>query len=583
MRKKLFKKPISLLLSLVMVFSVFAVAPITTASAAVAKTQAEAISWLTSQSEAYYDLDGAYGAQCSDFASAYMNWLTDGNPYSGTYGVYNAYYYPTVAGWNTDRWTVIANYAAFVPEPGDIFISVGDQPEYGHIGVVISSDVNNATVIDQNARSSSQNAYYHYITWTGHYAATYYIRPNFSTAEHVHNYTTYVYSWAAHPHYKCYACSCGDVKEDRSQPTYSDSCGECNRPNQPVLNMEKTVYEINEPITFTWNETQNTTHYNWVVYPADSWEHYDREFYATSGITRTLPAGEYKAVVQSYNSNYWEDGNTDWVHTISEPVYFSVAEIPDQPVLNMSKTVYDEGEEIEFTWEDTAKTTHYNWVVYPADSWGHYDREFFATSGITRTLPAGEYKAVVQSYNSNYWEGGHTDWVHTISEPVYFSVVKRPDKPTLNMSKTIYAEGEEIEFTWEDTSNTTHYNWVVYPADSWGHYDREFFATSGIKRTLPAGEYKAVVQSYNSNYWEEEHSDWVHTISDPVYFTVYETGDSNLDGNIDVRDATEIQKYLVGVIEMTDEQLTLSDLNGDGYVSIIDATIIQKKTVGFTN
>ncbi len=45
---------------------------------------------------------------------------------------------------------------------------------------------------------------------------------------HTHSYSTYVYNSDAHPHYKCYKCSCGAVKENTDQPTYMGSCSSCN-------------------------------------------------------------------------------------------------------------------------------------------------------------------------------------------------------------------------------------------------------------------------------------------------------------------------------------------------------------------
>lgn len=44
-----------------------------------------------------------------------------------------------------------------------------------------------------------------------------------------HNYNKYVYYWAAHPHYKCYECSCGEVKENRAEPTFISSCTTCQK------------------------------------------------------------------------------------------------------------------------------------------------------------------------------------------------------------------------------------------------------------------------------------------------------------------------------------------------------------------
>lgn len=178
------KKALSIILAICVLIAVLPLGVFNlTASAA---TQNEVVNWLKAQNGAWYDIDGAWGAQCSDFASAYMNWLVTGNPHGGTYGVYNANYYPTVASWDTSKWEVISNYYEFIPQPGDIFVSVGADSNYGHIGVVISSNTTTATIIDQNYVNWNleygSNAVIHDITWTGAYSPTYYIRfKNFSS------------------------------------------------------------------------------------------------------------------------------------------------------------------------------------------------------------------------------------------------------------------------------------------------------------------------------------------------------------------------------------------------------------------
>ena len=53
-------------------------------------------------------------------------------------------------------------------------------------------------------------------------------------------------------------------------------------------------------------------------------------------------------------------------------------------------------------------------------------------------------------------------------------------------------------------------------------------------------------------------------------------GDINQDGNVDIKDATLIQKYLANIVDFNDEQLAVADTNGDGSVSIADATQIQR-------
>ena len=58
-------------------------------------------------------------------------------------------------------------------------------------------------------------------------------------------------------------------------------------------------------------------------------------------------------------------------------------------------------------------------------------------------------------------------------------------------------------------------------------------------------------------------------------------GDVNRDGNVDVIDALEIQKYTVDKVQLDDEQLYIADVNDDGIVDVLDALMIQKFAVDY--
>lgn len=62
-----------------------------------------------------------------------------------------------------------------------------------------------------------------------------------------------------------------------------------------------------------------------------------------------------------------------------------------------------------------------------------------------------------------------------------------------------------------------------------------------------------------------------------------ELGDVNLDGKIDILDATEIQKYKAELTEFSEKQLAVADTNGDGTVNVLDATQIQKFKAGLVD
>lgn len=69
--------------------------------------------------------------------------------------------------------------------------------------------------------------------------------------------------------------------------------------------------------------------------------------------------------------------------------------------------------------------------------------------------------------------------------------------------------------------------------------------------------------------------------SEYVLMYCYELGDVNLDRNINIRDATLIQMFLVGLIDELPTCLgrNYADTSRDGKISIRDATLIQMKIV----
>ncbi len=60
-------------------------------------------------------------------------------------------------------------------------------------------------------------------------------------------------------------------------------------------------------------------------------------------------------------------------------------------------------------------------------------------------------------------------------------------------------------------------------------------------------------------------------------FKVYKVniGDVDCDGKVTINDVTDIQRYLVYLMDFTDEQLVAADVDGDGCISINDATFLQ--------
>lgn len=137
---------------------------------------------------------------------------------------------------------------------------------------------------------------------------------------------------------------------------------------------------------------------------------------------------------------------------------------------------------------------------------------------------------------------------------------------------------EEAEIMLIPTAHNKNYQARTYLND----YAPE---TVGIKRSQ-----KIAVQDGDTIYIGVGNSAWptMNDAADETVYTfkvtaakpAYETGDVNLDGKVDVTDATLVQKYSAGLAELSDEQLALANLNGDDKVDVTDATAIQKIAAG---
>ena len=60
-----------------------------------------------------------------------------------------------------------------------------------------------------------------------------------------------------------------------------------------------------------------------------------------------------------------------------------------------------------------------------------------------------------------------------------------------------------------------------------------------------------------------------------VFLDDYQLGDANLDGRIDIRDVTHIQRYQAEYIEFNELEYQMADVDRNGRVKIFDATKLQ--------
>ena len=128
------KRILAMLLTVVVVIGLVPFVSVT----ANAVSQQQAIEWLRQQANngARYDIDSKYGMQCSDFGTAYINWLISGS--TALHSPYTTYNGKQYWGLSYPGWQKIAYYSGFVPQPGDIlcFDATPSVPN-GHVSVAI--------------------------------------------------------------------------------------------------------------------------------------------------------------------------------------------------------------------------------------------------------------------------------------------------------------------------------------------------------------------------------------------------------------------------------------------------------------
>lgn len=56
----------------------------------------------------------------------------------------------------------------------------------------------------------------------------------------------------------------------------------------------------------------------------------------------------------------------------------------------------------------------------------------------------------------------------------------------------------------------------------------------------------------------------------------YESGDVTMDGKVNLYDAIEITKYMMGMVDFTNEQIAIGDMTGDGVCDLYDAIEVAR-------
>jgi alpha-amylase len=211
----------------------------------------------------------------------------------------------------------------------------------------------------------------------------------------------------------------------------------------------------------------------------------------------------------------------------------------------------------------------------------------------TNRYPADKEKGLAISDTSMIFSAGNswTSYTGQEAEPT-----TAPD-PT--NTKTVYYDNSNTNFTtpyiyyWSSSSNSSSLTWpgvamTKYKDNIWkatfsAEYDMCIFSNNGGNKTgdltIPASNYL-----YNGS-WSQYTPVEPTTATQPTTVPVSKVliGDVNLDGTVSISDATEIQKHLVAISELTGDALTAADVDVNENVDIKDVTCIQFYLVGETS
>ena len=171
--------------------------------------------------------------------------------------------------------------------------------------------------------------------------------------------------------------------------------------------------------------------------------------------------------------------------------------------------------------------------------------------------------------NLEVWGRGE-DWA-----PQKFDIQKTTNiiHPAVSLNKKNYNLDEKVSVSASADGGVDYYGVQVWKGDKVVY--QESFTANKLDidcSKLGAGDYGVFVSCVN-NYGS------INTETVQFHVTSGITNDIDLDNSVTVADATLLQKYVVGIATLTDDQKLLADCNGDGVINVRDATYIQKTIV----
>ena len=242
----------------------------------------------------------------------------------------------------------------------------------------------------------------------------------------------------------------------------------------------------------------------------------------------------------------------------------------EKPVLKAHTDSFLNADTVVFSWENVKNTTQYDFTLESKGedgSWQVYEQAENVRSGFAWALGKGDYRAVVKACNSIFHTEENPEGMCMHSDYVYFSINKEVYSVTYDANGGENAPEEHIKQ--KGLPNVLSTSEPV----------REGYVFLGWSASSDeaAPDYKAG-GVYKEDASVTLYAVWRDVNSKPVGLL----GDSNGDSVVNIKDATEIQKHLAGIVTLTTDGLFFADADSNKTVNIKDATAIQKHLAGIS-
>nr|WP_316622347.1 CotH kinase family protein [uncultured Ruminococcus sp.] len=126
-------------------------------------------------------------------------------------------------------------------------------------------------------------------------------------------------------------------------------------------------------------------------------------------------------------------------------------------------------------------------------------------------------------------------------------------------------------------------SWIAdHSSQKVAHYD------STTQKMVVDTQATSYVQNFEGMYdyasdWMLSRAAWLSEQFAPDYVPSPLLGDADLNREVDIIDATAIQRHVAGIVTLSQEAQLAADVDRDGDVAIIDTTLLQRYLVGMPN